>query len=81
MNMKRRSKDSGKSGIARNRLFGAFGHVHNRFSMNSRRAHGVEAYRKDKNAGELRVVDFEAEMAKIEAGVMAQNLIARFQKS
>ncbi|HKZ94032.1 MAG TPA: hypothetical protein VJ249_05570 [Candidatus Bathyarchaeia archaeon] len=81
MKVRKRGKDSGGSGSAKNKLFGAIGHVHNPFSANSRRAHGVEAYRKDENVGELRAVDFEAEMKKIEASAIAQNLVARFQKS
>ena len=81
MNTGKKGENSGGSGLTRSRLFGAFGQIYNLFSTNSRRTHGVEAYRKDKNAGKLGIMDFEAEMAKIEAGIMAQNLIARIQKS
>jgi hypothetical protein len=81
MNAGKKGEDSNRSGLTRSRLFGAFGHVHNPFSTNSRRTHGVEAYRKDESSGALGVMDFETEMAKIEAGIMAQNLIARIQKS
>lgn len=81
MNAGKKGEDSSRSGLTRNRLFGAFGHVHNPFSTNSHRSHGVEAHRNDKNTGELGVMDFEVEMAKIEAGIMAQTLIAHIQKS
>ncbi len=81
MNARKKGEDSSRSGLTRNGLFGAFGHVHNPFSANLHRSHGVEAHRKGENAVQLGVVDFNAEMAKIEAGIMAQNLIARIQKS
>lgn len=81
MNGRKEGADSNRSGLTRSKLFGAFGHVHNPFSRNSRGAHGVEAYRKHNDMGELGVTDFEAEMTKIKAEIMAQNLIARFQRS
>ena len=81
MNARKKGKDSGRSGLTRNKLFGALGHIHNPFSMNSHKHHGVEAYRQDENTGNLRAINFEVEMTKIEASVMAQNLIAHFQKS
>ncbi len=81
MNVRKKGKDSNGSGLAKNKLLGAIGHVHNPFSTSSGKAHSVEAYRKDENAGELKIVDLEAEMSRIEAGIMAQKQIVRFQMS
>lgn len=81
MNVRKRDKDSGGSGLTKNKLFGAIGNAHNPFSMNSRKAHDVETYRKYENAGELKVLIFEAEMSRIQASIVAQNLIAYFQRS
>jgi len=87
MNSRKRGKDSGRSGLTRNRLFGAFGHVHNPFSMNSHKDHGVEACKQDETIENLayalenlRTTSVEAELTKFQANVIAQNLVSRFQK-
>jgi len=82
MNLRKRSNNSGRSGFARNTLFGIIGHVLKPFSMNSHNTHGVEAYKCDeKTRKELEAAYSEAEMLRIEASITAQNMIARFQKS
>jgi hypothetical protein len=81
MNARKRSKDSGRSGLTRNKLFGALGHVHNPFSMNSHKDHDAEDYKQDENIGNLRAMSFEVQLTKLEASMMAQRLIAQFQKS
>jgi len=88
MNLRKRSKDSGRSDLTRNRLFGALGHVHNPFLIDSHKHHGVAAYKQDETIENLthalenlRTTSFEAELMKFQASVIAQNLVARFQKS
>ncbi len=82
MNEQKRQKDSGKSGLAKSRLFGAIGHVHNPFSLNSKDSQEAEAEKQYRSAQrELKIINLEAEMLKAEAGVMAARLIAHFQKS
>ena len=81
MNARKISKDSGRSGLTRNRLFGALGHVHNPFSMNLRRDHDAEDYRQDESIGNLRAMNLQVEMTKAEAILTAQRLIAQLQKS
>jgi hypothetical protein len=81
MNAQEKGKNSGKSDLAKSKLFGALGHVHNPFSLHSRGSHGVEKDKHSQRArGELMAMSFEAEMTRIEAGIMAERLIARFQK-
>jgi hypothetical protein len=79
MNVGRKGKGSGRSGLARNKLFGALGHVHNPFSTSSRKDQDDD-YRRDDNVGTLRTIGLEVEMTKAEAIMIAQNLVARFQK-
>ncbi len=81
MNAGKKGEGSGRSGLARNRLFGALGHVHNPFSINSHRNHDSDDYRQDKSLGNLRTMSIEVEMTRAEAFLTAQNLIARIQKS
>ena len=81
MNERKRRDDSGKSDLSKSKLFGAIGHVHNPFSLHSKGSRGVEKDICGQRAqGELMAVNFEAEMSRIEAGIMAERLIARFQK-
>lgn len=81
MNAGKKREGSGKSGLSRNKLFGAIEHVHNPFSVNSRRDRDAEDYRQDERVGNLRIMSLQVEMTKAEAFLMAQNLIARIQKS
>ena len=81
MNARKKGEDSSRSGLTRNKLFGALGHVHNPFSMNSHEDHDVEGCKQDANIGNLRAMNLQVEMTKAEAVLIAQNLIARFQKS
>jgi len=81
MNAGRKGEGSGRSVLSRNRLFGAFGHVHNPFSANSRRGHDVEDHGQDESIGDLRAISLQLEMTRAEAILTAQNLIARLQKS
>lgn len=82
MNTRRKGNDSSRSGFLRNTLFGIIGHVHNPFSMNSDGTHGVEEYRFDeKTRKELETACFHAEMSRIQAIIVAYNMIARLQKS
>ena len=81
MNAGKKGEGSGRSGLARNKLFGALGHVHNPFSIDSRRGHDAGDYRQDENLGNLRAMNLQLEMTKAEAILTAQNLVARIQKS
>jgi len=81
MNGGRKGEGSGRSGLTRNKLFGALGHVHNPFSMNSPRGHNVDDHRQDENIGRLRIMSLQVEITKAEAFLTAQNLVARIQKS
>ncbi len=82
MNLKKRGNNSGKSGFLRNTLFGIIGHVRNPFSMNPDNTSGVEAHKCDKRTRkELEAAYLEAEILRIKASIVAQNIIARFQKS
>jgi hypothetical protein len=81
MNVAKKSQGSGRLGLARNKLFGALGNVHNPFSVNSRRDRDAEDYRQDERMGNLRIMSLQVEMTKAEAFLTAQNLIARIQKS
>jgi len=81
MNVRKKGEGSGRSGLARNRLFGAFGHVHNPFSMNPHRSHDVDDYRLDESIGDLRTMSLQVEMTRAEAILTAQNFVARIQKS
>jgi hypothetical protein len=81
MNVGKKGKGSGRSDPARNKLFGAFWHVHNPFSVNSYRDHDSDDYRQDESIGNLKTMRLEVEMTKAEAFLTAQNLISRMQKS
>jgi hypothetical protein len=81
MNAGRKGEDSSRSGLARNKLFGAFGHVHNPFSVNSRRGHDADDFRQDGTIGNLRTMSLLVEITRAEAILTAQNLVARIQKS
>jgi len=82
MNARKKGDDLGRSGFLRNTLFGIIGYVRSPFSTNSDRTHGVEAYRFDeKTRKELETAYFDAEMSRIQASIVAQNMIARLQKS
>ena len=81
MNAGRKGEGSGRSGLSRNRLFGAFGHVHNPFSIKPRRNHDSDGYRQDESIGNLKTLSLEVEITKAEAFLTAQNLVARIQKS
>ena len=81
MNARKKGEDSGRSGLTKNKLFEALGHVHNPFSINSHKDHDVEDYKQDENIGNLRAVNLQVEMTKAEASLMAYNMVARLQKS
>jgi len=81
MNVRKRSKDSARSGLTGNRLFGALGHIHNPFSIDSDKSHGFDTYQCDENIRKSEAKDIEVELAKAKVSIMTQNLIARFQKS
>jgi hypothetical protein len=81
MNARKKGEGSGKSSLTGNKLFGALGHVHNPFSINSNGDHGSDDYRLDKSLGNLRTMSLEVEMMRAEAFLTAQNLVARIQKS
>jgi hypothetical protein len=81
MNAAKKSEGSGASSLARNRLFGALGHVHNSFAVNSRRGHDVDDFRQDESIGNLRTLSLQVEITRAEAILAAQNLVARIQKS
>ncbi len=81
MNVERKIEGLGRSGLVRNKLFGAFGHVHNPFSMNSHRGHNVDDHRQDESTGNLKTMRLEVEMTRAEAFLTAQNIVARMQKS
>jgi len=81
MNAGRKREGSGSSGPSRNKLFGAFGHIHNPFSINSHRGHDADNYRQNESIGNLRAMSLQIEMTKAEAILTAQNLVSRIQKS
>jgi len=81
MNARKKGGDSGRSGLARSKLFGALGHVHNLFSVNLHKDHDVEGYTQDDCARNFRATNLQVEMLRAEANLMAYNLIARIQKS
>jgi hypothetical protein len=80
MNVRKKGEDSGRSGFGRSKLFGAFRHVHNSFSM-SHKNHDTADYIQDEYTGSLRATNLQFEIAKAEAFCTAYNLVARFQKS
>jgi hypothetical protein len=81
MNVGRKGEGSGRSGLTRNKLFGALGHVHNPFSVNSNRGHDVDDHGQEECIGALKLMSLQVEMTKAEAFLTAQNLVARIQKS
>ena len=81
MNVRKKGEDSSRSGLTRNKLFGALGHVHNPFSINSHKDHDVEDYKQDEIIGNLRAMNLQVELTKAEAILTAQNLVAHSQKS
>ena len=81
MNVGKKGEGSGRSDPARNKLFGALGHVHNPFSTNSQRDHDADDYRQIENLGNLRAMNLQLELTKAEAILTAQNFVARLQKS
>ncbi len=82
MSEQEKRRDSRKSDLAKSRLFGAIGHVHNPFSLHSKDSRRTEAKKYNQSVqGEFKTINLEAEMSKAEAGVMAARLIAHFQKS
>ena len=80
MNMRKKGGDTGKSDLA-SKLLGTFGHVHNPFSMDSRKDHDVEVSKQDSSAGDFRTMNLQVEMTKAEANLVASSLFARIQKS
>ncbi len=81
MKVGKKDESSGRSDLARNKLFGALGHVHNPFSTNSHGSRDVDDYRQDESIGNLRTVSLQVEMTRAEAFLTAQNLVWRIQKS
>jgi len=81
MNARKKGEDSGRPGLTWSKLFGALGHIHNPFSMNSDKGHDVEDYKQGENIESLRAMNLKVEMTKAEANLMAYNLVARLQKS
>lgn len=81
MNVGRKGKGSGRSDPAKNNLFGALGHVHNPFSINSHRNHDSGDYEQDESIGNLRTMSLQVEMTRAEAFLTAQNFVSRIQKS
>jgi len=77
----KKGEGSGRSGLHKNKLFGAFGHVHNPFSLNSHRSHNADDYRQDESTGNSRTMNLQVEMTRAEAFLTAQNLVSRIQKS
>jgi hypothetical protein len=77
----KKGRGSGRSDPARNKLFGALGHVHNPFSMSSRRNHDSDDCRQDESIGNLRAMSIQVEMTRAEAILTAQNFVSRIQKS
>ncbi len=81
MNVGKKGEGSGRSGFAWSKLFGALGHVHNPFSVNTHRDHDVDGYRQDERIGNLRAMSLQLEMTRAEAILTAQNFVSRIQKS
>jgi len=81
MNARKKGEDSGRSGLTKNKLFGALGHVQNPFSTRSHKDHDAEDYKQYENIGNLRAIHLQVEMTKAEAKLMAYNLVAHLQKS